>query len=288
MSLLEAILIWGTIYLYTAASVLLLTAFVFNKERLLGWSGYLLATTFAVHTVEFGLRWWRTGYFPANGDYEVAMVEGWFIMAFTVYLYFSERSIKGLALVTIPFVLLFMGYGVMKDPAQMPVTASLKSAWLLVHVLFAQMAFGAYAIACGLGAVYLLKDNAEKKGAEGTLYRKLPPLPRIEENMFRFVVYGFIAMAIEIAAGAIWAKDLWGKYWGWDPVEVWSLVSWLIYGLAIHLRVTLGWKGRRLAWLMIFAIVTVIIAFWGVDLMVKKTHRFFGMESGTEIKGMGK
>jgi ABC-type transport system involved in cytochrome c biogenesis permease subunit len=80
-----------------------------------------------------------------------------------------------------------------------------------------------------------------------------------------------------IAAGSIWAKELWGAYWGWDPVEVWSLVSWLVYGLTIHLRVTLGWRGRRLAWIIIFAIVTVLITYWGVDFFVQGSHRMFGV-----------
>jgi len=73
MTTLETILIWGTIYLYTAASVLLLTAFIFNKDKLLRWTNYFLLPAFAAHTVEFGLRWMRTGYFPANGDFEETM-----------------------------------------------------------------------------------------------------------------------------------------------------------------------------------------------------------------------
>jgi ABC-type transport system involved in cytochrome c biogenesis permease subunit len=82
-----------------------------------------------------------------------------------------------------------------------------------------------------------------------------------------------------IVAGAIWAKDLWGNYWGWDPVEVWSLISWLLYGLSIHLKVTLGWKGRRLAWIMIFLILTVIITYWGIDIVVENTRHIFGVTS---------
>jgi ABC-type transport system involved in cytochrome c biogenesis permease subunit len=102
----------------------------------------------------------------------------------------------------------------------------------------------------------------------------------IDESMFRFVVYGFIAEIIMIVSGSIWAKDLWGSYWGWDPVEVWSLISWLLYGLAIHLRVTLGWKGRRMAWLMILLLSTVIITYWGIDVVVENTRHMFGVKAG--------
>jgi len=278
VSIFESFIAWGTLYGYAFVSILLLTAFVFNKEKALAWAGYLLVPAFLAHTLEFGLRWAATGYFPANGDYESGLVGSWFAMAFTVYLFFRRQTLRGVALVTVPGALFLMGYGIMRDPVAMPVAASFKSNWLVIHVLFAQLSYGAYAVACGLGVVYILKDNRARKGQVEGFYERLPALPVIEENMFRFVVYGFITDAVMIAAGSIWAKELWGSYWGWDPVEVWSLISWLIYGLSIHLRVTLGWRGRKLAWLLIFAIITVIITYWGVDLVVENSHRMFGAQ----------
>jgi ABC-type transport system involved in cytochrome c biogenesis permease subunit len=95
--------------------------------------------------------------------------------------------------------------------------------------------------------------------------------------MFRYVVFGFITDAIMISAGSIWAKDLWGSYWSWDPVETWSLISWLIYGIVIHLRVTLGWRGSKLAWLVIGALTTVLISFFGVNLVVDTSMHFFNV-----------
>ncbi len=279
MRIFEDILIWGCIYMYAMASALLLTGFVFNKERPLKIAGYLIQPAFLAHTTVFIMRWARTGYFPANGELENAITGGWFAMIFTVFFYIKKRGMTGVALFTVPATLLLLGYGVMKTPDPLPMTASLKSSWLIVHVLFAQLAFGAYAVASGMGLLYVLKDNKMQKGIESRFYERFPRLEIIDENMFRFVVYGFIAEAIMIVAGAIWAKDLWGSYWGWDPVEVWSLVSWLLYGLAIHFRVTLGWKGRRLAWFMIFLISTVIITYWGIDIVVENTRHIFGVTS---------
>jgi cytochrome c-type biogenesis protein CcsB len=279
MRVIEDVLIWGCIYIYAIASVLLLTGFIFNKERPLKVVGYLILPAFLAHTAVFAMRWARTGYFPANGELENAITGGWFAIAFTVFFYVKKRGMTGVALFTVPATLLLLGYGIMKAPQPLPMTASLKSSWLIVHVLFAQLAFGAYAVASGMGVLYVLKDNKRRKGVESRFYERFPALEIIDENIFRFVVYGFIAEAIMIVAGAIWAKDLWGSYWGWDPVEVWSLISWLLYGLAIHLRVTLGWKGRRLAWLMIFSISTVIITYWGIDIVVENTRHIFGVTS---------
>jgi len=280
MSWLEPIMAWGMIYAYAICTILLLTAFVFNKERLLKLVPYLLTPAFAVHSAIFFMRWQRTGYFPANGDFENSVSGGWFAMLLTLYVLYRRKGLTGLALVTVPVTLLFLGYGIMKNPAALPHSASLKSSWLVIHVLFAQLAFGAYLVASGLGVIFLLKDNKTRKGLTTPLYEKLPQLPIIEEVMFKFVVYGFIADAIMIAAGTIWAKDLWGRYWSWDPVEVWSLSSWLLYGLSIHMKVTLGWKGRRLAWIYVFAIIGIIIAYWGVDFFVRNSQHIFGMGAG--------
>jgi cytochrome c-type biogenesis protein CcsB len=279
MEILEDVLVWSCIYLYALSSILLLTGFVFNKEKPLKYASWLILPAFMAHTAIFVMRWARTGYFPANAELENAVTGGWFAIAFTVYLFLKNRAMTGVALFTVPATLLLLGYGVMKAPDPLPLTASLKSSWLLIHVMFAQIAFGAYAIASGMGLLYVLKDNKKRKGVESAFYEKFPRLEMIDENMFRFVVYGFIADTIMIVAGAIWAKDLWGSYWGWDPVEVWSLISWLLYGLSIHLRVTLGWRGRKLAWLMIFLLITVIITYWGIDAVVENTRHIFGVTS---------
>jgi cytochrome c-type biogenesis protein CcsB len=159
----------------------------------------------------------------------------------------------------------------------LPHNAALKSSWLVIHVAFAQLAFGAYLVAAGFGVIYLLKQRSENRKESSKILDNLPVMPVLDELMFKFIVFGFIADAIMIIAGSIWAKDLWGSYWSWDPVEVWSLASWLLYGLSIHLRVTLGWKGRRLAWLYIFAIIGIIIAYWGVDFFIRNSQHIFGV-----------
>jgi cytochrome c-type biogenesis protein CcsB len=279
MKIFEHILVWGCIYSYALASILLLTGFVFTKEKPLRLASYFILPAFVAHTVVFIMRWVRTGYFPANSELENAVTGGWFAVGITLYLFFKNRAMSGVALFTVPATLLLLGYGVMKAPDPLPLAASIKSSWLIVHVLFAQLAFGAYAIGSGMGLLYILKDNKEQKGIESSFYRKIPRLEILDENMFRFVVYGFIADTIMIVAGAIWAKDLWGSYWGWDPVEVWSLISWMLYGLTIHLRVTLGWRGRRLAWLMVFLIGTVIMTYWGVDILLESSRHMFGVTS---------
>lgn len=273
----DSFLSWGIIYIYAICTVLLLTAFVFNKERLLRLLPWPLTAAFLCHSVIWVMRWYRTGYFPANGEFENALSGGWFAIALTLYVFVRRRELIGLALVTVPITLLFLGYGIMKQPVVLPHDASLKSSWLVIHVAFAQLAFGAYLVASGMGLIYILKQRSAEGKMRLTVLERLPVLPVLEELMFKFVVFGFIADAIMIAAGSIWAKDLWGSYWSWDPVEVWSLCSWLVYGLTIHLRTTLGWRGKRLAWIYVFAIIGIIIAYWGVDFFVSNSQHIFGV-----------
>jgi ABC-type transport system involved in cytochrome c biogenesis permease subunit len=125
------------------------------------------------------------------------------------------------------------------------------------------------------GVLYLLKHRSEAGGKVNPSYERFPSLDRLDELIFRYVVFGFITDTIMIGAGAIWAKDLWGSYWSWDPVETWSLVSWLIYGIAIHLRVTFGWRESRFAWIVILALSSVIISFFGVTFVIDTSLHTF-------------
>ncbi len=271
MSPLESVFVWIAIGCYAVTSALYIYAFVFRKDRILQKSFWLILISFVVHSAAIVSRYIASGHLPVAGDYETALGGSWMIILFTMYMFRTRKTIIPLGVATLPFSLILLGFAVMREPALAPMSASLKSFWLYVHVLFAQIAFGAYTIAFGFGILYLLKD---RKSA-GSFYEKFPDLPRLDELMFRLVVFGFITDAVMIASGAIWAKDLWGNYWTWDPVETWSLITWMIYGLTIHLRVTMGWKGRKMSWLVIFALAGMIITFFGVNLVIDTSIHMF-------------
>ena len=188
-----------------------------------------------------------------------------------------NKELQGLAIATLPLVIIMMGYGYLQNPGLTPKAASLKTIWLFIHVYFAWCAFGAYTLAMAAGALFLLKTKDAKQPVRNPTYEKFPSVEKLDELIFRYVVFGFITDTIMIAAGAIWAKDLWGSYWSWDPVETWSLISWFTYGVTIHLRVTMGWKERRLAWLVIAALSTVIISFFGVTFVVDTSMHMFNV-----------
>jgi ABC-type transport system involved in cytochrome c biogenesis permease subunit len=145
-----------------------------------------------------------------------------------------------------------------------------------VHIFFAWLAYGAYSVAASLGVIHLLVGARDKNGPKterfSSLFEKIPDQPILEDLMFKFIIFGFITHMVMIASGSIWARDLWGNYWTWDPVETWSLVSWLLYGIWIHFKVTFRWKGARMAIASILILITVLFAFWGTSIIGETAH----------------
>lgn len=271
MAPLEAIFVWIAIILYCILSALYIYSIIFKNEKILDRLVYFTGGAFLLHTVAIIARYLAIGNLPVAGDYETSLGGSWIIVLFTLYLAFRYKRLKALGIATIPFSLLMLGFGVMRNPVLTPMSASVRSFWLYIHVFFAQIAFGAFTIAFGLAIMYIMKE----RNPAGSFYGRFPDIRKLDDMMFRFLVFGFITDAIMIGSGSIWAKNLWGNYWSWDPVEVWSLVTFLIYGLAIHLRVTMGWKGKKFAWILVFSLLGMIITFFGINFFVKTSLHLF-------------
>jgi ABC-type transport system involved in cytochrome c biogenesis permease subunit len=155
----------------------------------------------------------------------------------------------------------------------MQLVPALQSAWLWVHILGASTGFSAVLIAAGLGLLYLLKENRT-----GGISDRLPAPEVLDGLGYRFVAGGFTLYGVMIVSGAFWANQVKGSFWNWDPVEVWSLVSWLVYGIYLHLRVTMGWRGRRLAVYSLAAVVVMIVSYWGIPFSMETFHTGFRIE----------
>jgi cytochrome c-type biogenesis protein CcsB len=273
----ETIFFWVTMVIYALSAGGYIYSMVFKNARVMPAMNILVWCGLLAHTVTIVARFVATGHLPWAGDYESALMGGWIVIAGTLFVGRRNPSRQALAVGTVPLVLIMMGFGYMRNPVLTPMAASLKTFWLYIHVYFAQLAFGAYALAMAAGVLYLLKRRDAARAVHNPVYDRFPTLPNLDELIFRYVVFGFITDTIMIAAGAIWARDLWGSYWSWDPVETWSLISWLTYGICIHLRVTFGWREKRMAWLVIAALSTVLISFFGVTFVVNSSMHMFNV-----------
>jgi ABC-type transport system involved in cytochrome c biogenesis permease subunit len=127
-------------------------------------------------------------------------------------------------------------------------------------VIFAWLSYGSFSVAAGIAVYYLLIYFRVLKGEE-------EKKRQLEEMNLRIVGFGFIAHTVMVSAGAIWAYGLWGSYWSWDPVETWSLITWLAYGINIHLQVTLGWRGARAQVVTLLCLIAVIVTYFGLGLI---------------------
>lgn len=271
----EMIFYWVALIIYSLAAGGFVYSIVFKNDRVMPKLSLLVLLGCFAHSVAIVARFNATGHLPWSGHYEYALMGGWFIIVSTLFVGWRTKPLQCLAIVTVPVVVIMMGYGYLQNPGITPKAASLKTIWLYIHVYFAWLAFGAYTLAMAAGVLFLLKSRNIARQISNPTYDRLPSLDRLDELIFRYVVFGFITDTIMMAAGGLWAKDLWGSYWSWDPVETWSLISWLIYGTSIHLRVTMGWRGTRLAWLVVAALSTVIISFFGVNFIVSSSLHVF-------------
>ncbi len=129
-------------------------------------------------------------------------------------------------------------------------------------------------MACGIGIMYLIQERYVKSKHLSGLFQKLPSLQVLDEINYHLITIGFPLLTLAIITGVIWANTAWGTYWRWDPKEVWSLITWLIYALVLHLRLTIGWRGKKAAILSIIGFAVVIFAFFGVTLILKGRHVF--------------
>ncbi len=267
---LEAIFLWSGVVLYLFSFLFYLAGAVFKSERRTSFAWKSCVAAFVLHGLTIAARWIESGHMPVLWKFEHALAGGWFVTAAFIILGWRVERSRGIGIVITPLVALMIGYGIMsKELGIQPLPPSYQSYWLWVHVGFAWIAYGAYHIAAAVAALYLIKAKAiRKKGSEISAFlKRLPDIDVMDDLALNLIIYGFIAHIIMLGSGAIWAYGLWGRYWAWDPLEIWTLISWLIYGFNIHMRVVYGWKGRRAAWLAIISLSGVLIFFGGIGFV---------------------
>ena len=158
-----------------------------------------------------------------------------------------------------------------------PLVPALKSTWLVIHVSAAIISGGVFLLANTIAAAYLYLDSMESKGERTAWAKRLPSLESLDQLSYRLVAFVFPLWTFAVIAGAIWAESAWGRYWGWDPKETWALITWVAYAAYLHARVTIGWRGRRAAWLCLFAGSTFLFNYVYVNIWGSGKHTYSGL-----------
>jgi cytochrome c-type biogenesis protein CcsB len=154
---------------------------------------------------------------------------------------------------------------------------ALKSEWLVIHVSAAIISGGVFLLSNVIAAAYLYLDKVEQKGERPQWAKRLPDLETLDQLSYRLVAFVFPLWTFSVIAGAIWAESAWGRYWGWDPKETWAFITWVAYAAYLHARVTIGWRGRRAAWLCLFAGSTFLFNYVYVNIWGTGKHTYSGL-----------
>ncbi len=269
-------------FIYLAAAVLYLMHWIFRWEKLGYAATAVCISGFTIHSLGFVLRWWEShklgyGHIPLSNLYESLIFFGWATILVYLFLEFKTKK-RIIGAFATPFAFLAMAYASFATDSDIePLIPALQSNWLTVHVITCFLGYAAFAVACGLGIMYLFRHHAEKTRGhqikEG-LWAHLPELHTLDDLIYKTILFGFFWLTVGIITGSVWAEQAWGSYWSWDPKETWSLITWFVYATAIHARLVRGWAGRRIAILSILGFLSVIFTYFGVNFLLAGLHSY--------------
>nr|MBC8362841.1 c-type cytochrome biogenesis protein CcsB [Candidatus Desulfatibia profunda] len=259
-------------FVYGLAAFLYVAAWVFKKElpaKLATWTAVIGV---AGNSVGIIMRWVESyklgiGHAPLSNLYESLI---FFSLTIVVVYLFIQKKYENriMGAFTTPIAFLAMAYASMSpninDRIQ-PLLPALKSNWLIAHVISCFVGYAAFAVAFGISWMYLFKQRDPE--GKSHLLVLFPGTTILEELNHQLIMFGFLFLTIGIITGAVWANSAWGRYWGWDPKETWSLITWFIYATLLHARMMRGWRGRRIAYLSIVGFAAVLFTYFGVNLL---------------------
>lgn len=178
-------------------------------------------------------------------------------------------------------VLALMFYGGMKlYLAAGDIVPSLKSFWFPIHVSTVSIGAGIGMISGVASLLYLLRmyqPKGKEKGFWGKVVLPLPDAKTLDALAYRSAVITLPIFGLGIVFGAVWAESAWGRFWNWDPKEVMSFVTWILYAGYLHARATSGWKSTRAAWINILALAAMIFNLFFVNLIFHGLHSYAGV-----------
>jgi cytochrome c-type biogenesis protein CcsB len=239
----------------------------------LGWLVHLssiVARGFAAHRVPWG------NMYEFSSCAAFVAVTAFLLLVFRGYV---ERSLG--AFVMLP-VVLYLGLAATKlYTAAGPLVPALNSYWIKIHVAAAITASGAFLLSGVVALLYLLKARYDEALAARksprfpvSLGSQLPAAQVLDRVSYVVIAFAFPVWTFAIIAGAIWAESAWGRYWGWDPKETWSFITWVLYAGYLHARATAGWKGRKAAWVAVAAATALVIDYYVVNIFVVGLHSY--------------
>lgn len=263
-------------FAYFSAAFVFLVSFIFKKKYMDTVATAVTAAGLLLQTLALIIRWIHSyqlgiGHAPLSNFYESLVFFSWSI----IFIYVVTRKRYGSSITGILatfFSFLILAYASLSgkvDCQIQPLIPALQSNWLISHVISSFLAYACFAIAFGMSILYLVKRRAGKENIV-----LLPDAAVLDEITYKMISIGFVLLTLGIITGAAWADRAWGRYWGWDPKETWSLITWLIYGTFLHARLARGWRGIKMSLISIIGFLAVIFTYLGVNYILSGLHSY--------------
>jgi cytochrome c-type biogenesis protein CcsB len=222
---------------------------------------------------------------PLVSMYEYLSAFAWMVaLAYLVFERRAARGTEGVQAAGAPALLLalaLLAYAsslpshLKQAESLMPI---LKSNWLVFHVSVAVVGYGAAGLASALACLYFISQRAGPKAA--WVRDRLPAAPVLDQAVYGAVRFAFPFLTLVNVTGAIWAYNAWGRYWGWDAKETWSLITWLVYVFYLHARLRAGWRPQHTNAVVVAGIITILFTFLGVNQLAAFSDSLHSYASG--------
>jgi cytochrome c-type biogenesis protein CcsB len=233
----------------------------------------LLGAGALVQLVEFAHGAFQSGNLPVTNFAQSLSFLAWLTaLAGLIVIVRFRMQVVGTFVAPIVFIVLGAATLTMRG-RRLTVPATLRSAWLPIHVTLAFLGYALFVLAAGVSLVYLVYERRLKaKRLSLDDGGSAPSLEKLDRVNYHLLGWGFLMLTLAIVSGAIWADAIWGHFWSWEPQESWSLVIWLLYAALLETRLTIGWRGRRAATLTIILFSVLVGSFLGVSLVTPGKH----------------
>jgi len=246
----------------------------------------LTALAFLLHVAGVLTRALSVGRAPWGNMYEFSTAFSMVVVAGYLGFLVAKKNVRWIGLPLVTTVLLDLGLAVTVLYTESDqLVPALHSYWLWIHVSLAIICGALFYLGFVATILYLFRDRYETKllgggtpgGFATSVLERLPSSASLDKFAYRINAAVFPFWTFTIVAGAIWAGDAWGRYWGWDPKEVWSFITWVAYACYLHARATAGWKGRKAAYLALLAFACFLFNYYGVNIIFNGKHSYAGV-----------
>jgi len=261
-----------------ALGILLLTVSIFRifidlllLNRISKLFGILLTAAFILQTFALGLRWYISGHAPLSNQYESMVFIAWVIM-FAGWILSRRNAIPFAAASLISGMVLNAAHSHWVDPKIANLPPVLKSHWMLTHVSIIISSYGFFGLSAFLGLIVLFLYIFKTGKTVFRIESAIQSLTCISEKS---IILGYILVLSGTFLGAVWANESWGRYWGWDPKETWTLIVILVYTVIVYLhRIPEMYSSFIFNVSTFLAFFTILMTYIGVNFYLTGLHSY--------------